>query len=161
MVHKDTRLQKNGLQPKKLSRLISVSSACAAPLPVGPGFTDSQALRAEKGQLLNCSVYPAKERLTMLLKLFTSLWWKIILLLKMNLTKNMRIYDVKSQFTFQSKYSPGHVRETLSMPGGETPKHYCKTYIKHGFYLSQILMQMCFSFPYITMRDFKAQSTIL
>lgn len=73
----------------------------------------------------------------------------------------MRIYDVKSQFTFQSKYSPGHVRETLSMPGGETPKHYCKTYIKHGFYLSQILMQMCFSFPYITMRDFKAQSTIL
>lgn len=24
------------------------------------------------------------------------------------------------------------------MSGGETHKHYCKTYIKHGFYLSQM-----------------------
>lgn len=103
MVHKDTWLQKNGLRPKNLSRLISVSSACAAPLPVGPGFTVSQALGAEKGRLLNCSVYPAKEHLTMLLKLFTSLWWKIILLLKMNLMKNMRIYAVKSQFLYSSQ----------------------------------------------------------
>lgn len=40
----------------------------------------------------------------------------------------------------QVKMSPWHVRETLSVPGGETHKHGCKTYIKHDFYLSQILM---------------------
>lgn len=144
ILHLDLWLQRKGQQSKELGRLIWVSSACATPLPEGPSFADSQALGTEKGRLLNCSVYPAREHLTILLKLFTSLWWKIISLLK--LRKNTRIYAVKPQSTFKSKCSPWHVRETLSMPGGETHKQCCKIYIKHGFSLSQILMQMHFSF---------------